>query len=352
VGAHDLVSQLKHLKRIEKQRQKLTNDYIKQQRTDPSLSPLKIVQTITQDTDSLPPYSETTITPTAPIYPEIPQAYNIIAISDDPFTADNLENTINELAIPNFDPSQLLEQNRNALESEVKRIRAVLISQAYDKNTDPIQLQNMQKLSDLLHQLFSLLPSLYTTNTIFNKTYQMQSNIRKPIPTPRHLESLLSTAPSSSVSPFSNYHDRTQPSNQPDMATPFFQHAMTPKSLLMDKLQLYKLNTKGSPETWEYHLNNLQDNIVSEYAPLTSEDAATKQSLLLKFSNISVIIQQIHSLYQHKPLSQLSQLPHDSSDIWSAAHLFDVTTSNTPAENRSILSQHIQRLSTILKKID
>ena len=352
MGAHDLVSQLKHLKRIEKQRQKLTNDYIKQQRTDPSLSPLKIVQTIIQDTDSLPPYSETTITPTAPIYPEIHQAHNISAISDDPFTADNLEHTIKELAIPSFDPSQPLDLNRNALETEVKRVRGVLISQAYDEHTDLIQLQNMQKQSELLTQLFSLLPSLYATNIIFNKTYQMQTNTRKPITPPRNLVSPLPTAPVSATNPFSNYHDRTQPSNQSDMATPFSQHAMTPKNLLMDKLQLYKLNTKGSPETWEYHLHNLQDNIASEYASLTPEDAAAKQSLLLKFSNISVVIQQIHSLYQLKSLSQLSQLPHDSSDIWSAAHLFDVTSSNTLAENQSILNQHIQRLSTILKKID
>jgi len=352
VGAHDLVSQLKHLKRIEKQRQKLTNDYIKQQRTDPSLSPLKIVQTITQDTDSLPPYSEPTTTPTAPIYPEIYQAHNISAISDDPFTADNLENTIKELAIPSFDPSQPLDVNRNALETEVKRIRAKLISQSFDKLTDSSQLAWTQKHSDLLHELFVRLPTLYTTNTIFNPTYQRQNNTRIPITPPRNLVSPLPTAPLSSTNPFSNYHDRTQPSNQSDMATPFLRHAMTPRSLLMDKLQLYNINTKDSPETWEYHLNNLQDNIVSEYATLTSEDAAKKQSLLLKFSNISAILQQIHSLYQHKSLSQLSHLPHDSSDIWSAAHLFDVTSSKTSIENRSIISQHIQRLSTILKKID
>jgi len=352
VGAHDLVSQLKHLKRIEKQRQKLTNDYIKQQRTDPSLSPLKIVQTITQNTDSLPPYSESIITPTAPLYPEIHQAHNILAISDDPFTADNLENTIKELAIPSFDPSQSLDLNRNALETEAKRIRGVLLSQAYDDHTELIQLQKTQRQSDLLTQLFSLLPSLYTINTIFNKAYQMQNNTRKPITPPRNLVSPLSTASSSSTNPFSNYHDTTQPSNQSDMATPFSRHAMTPKNLLMDKLQLYKLNTKDPPETWEYHLNKLQDDIVSEYATLTSEDAAAKQSLLLKFSNNSAIIQHIHSLYQHKSLSQLSQLPHDSSDIWSAAHLFDVTTSNTPTKNRSILSQHIQRLFTTLNKID
>ena len=352
VGAHDLVSQLKHLKRIEKQRQKLTNDYIKQQRTDPSLSPLKIVQTITQDTDSLPPYSETATTPTAPIYPEIHQVHNISAISDDPFTADNLENTIKELAIPSFDPSQPLDLNRNALETEVKRVRSVLITQAYDEHTDLIQLRNMQKQSELLTQLLSLLPSLYATNTIFNKFCRLQTNTRKPVTPPRNLVSPLPTTPPSPTSPFSNYHDRPQHSNQSDMTTPFSQHTRTPKNLLMDKLQLYKLNTKDSPETWEYQLNKLQDDIVSEYAMLTSDDAATKQSLLLKFSNISTIIKQIHSLYQHKSLSQLNQLPHDSSDIWSAAHLFDVTSSKTQAESRSILGRHIQRLSTILKKIE
>lgn len=55
VGTADLVSQLKHLKHIEKKRQKLANQYIMQQRDDPSLSPLKIVQTIIPDQDTLPP---------------------------------------------------------------------------------------------------------------------------------------------------------------------------------------------------------------------------------------------------------------------------------------------------------
>ena len=352
VGAHDLVSQLKHLKRIEKQRQKLTNDYIKQQRTDPSLSPLKIVQTITQDTDSLPPYSETSTTPTAPLYPELHQAHNILAISDDPFTPDNLENTIKELAIPNFNPSQPLDQNSNALETEVKRIRALLITQAYDENTDQTQLHNVQKHSELLHQLFSLLPSFYSTNTIFNTADQRQNNTRNPITPPRNLVSPLPTVPSSSTNPFSNYREKPQSSKQPDITTPFSRHTMTSHTLLMDKLQLYKLNLKDPPETWEYHLHKLQDNILSEYATLKPEDAAKKQSLLLKFSNNLTTIQQIHSLYQHKSFSQLSQLPHDSPDIWSAAHLFDVTPSNTLVKNQSILTERTQRLSTILTKID
>ena len=246
VGAHDLVSQLKHLKRIEKQRQKLTNDYIKQQRTDPSLSPLKIVQTIIQDTDSLPPYSETNTTPTAPIYPELHQAHNISAISDDPFTADNLENTIKELAIPSFDPSQPLDVNRNALETEVKRIRAKLIVQSFDNQTDFTQSAWTQTHSDLLHELFARLPSLYTDNTIFNTAYQRQNTTRKPITPPRNLVSPLSTTPPSSPCPFHNYHDPNQPLNQLHMATPFSQYAVTPSNLLMDKLQLYKLNTKDS----------------------------------------------------------------------------------------------------------
>ena len=41
VGTNDLVSHIKHFKHTEKKRQKLTNQYIKQQREDPTISPLR-----------------------------------------------------------------------------------------------------------------------------------------------------------------------------------------------------------------------------------------------------------------------------------------------------------------------
>ena len=96
----------------------------------------------------------------------------------------------------------------------------------------------------------------------------------------------------------------------------------------------------------------------------TSNTPAENRSILTRHTQrLSTILKKIEqhgdsSLYQHvntklQYLNKLQlHLSHDSSDIWSAAHLFDVTSSKTPAESRSILSRHIQRLSTILKKIE
>jgi len=79
VGTHDLLSEVRNLKNIEKKRQKLTNEYIEHQKCDISLSPLK-AQIVLEET-SLPSYSQVTTdeemterqnnSPIAPVYPEL-----------------------------------------------------------------------------------------------------------------------------------------------------------------------------------------------------------------------------------------------------------------------------------------
>jgi len=68
---------------MERKRQKMTHEYIRSQRLDPSLSPLRMVQTVIQDMDELPPYPAEDMQPTAPIYPEIHSIHNTISAKDD-----------------------------------------------------------------------------------------------------------------------------------------------------------------------------------------------------------------------------------------------------------------------------
>jgi len=56
VGAHDVLSEIRDIKNIEKKHQKLTNGYIEHQKCDTSLPPLS-AQLVLEET-SLPPYSQ------------------------------------------------------------------------------------------------------------------------------------------------------------------------------------------------------------------------------------------------------------------------------------------------------
>jgi len=91
---------------MEKKRQKMTNQYIRSQSSDPTLSPLKMVETVSQNMDTLPPYSEEPIQPTAPIYPELHHINHTSAISADPFHLSNIDLTLQELRIPGFGPDK------------------------------------------------------------------------------------------------------------------------------------------------------------------------------------------------------------------------------------------------------
>jgi len=58
VGTHDLLSEVRNLKNIEKKRQKLTNEYIEHQKCDISFPPLN-AQLVLEEA-SLPSYSQVT----------------------------------------------------------------------------------------------------------------------------------------------------------------------------------------------------------------------------------------------------------------------------------------------------
>ena len=147
VGTSDLVSQLKHLKNIEKKRQKLTQQYIKQQREDPSLSPLKIVQVISTDQDTLPPYSESTETPTAPLYPGLAQIQTILSLPTKPFDPSHLHDTLRQLNIPDFDLQETLARNEISLQNEIEQLNQQLEQQKQQESP------NLPKTDELLQKI-------------------------------------------------------------------------------------------------------------------------------------------------------------------------------------------------------
>jgi len=73
VGTHDLLSEIRHIKNMEKKCQKLTEEYIEHQKRDTELPPLSAQLVL--DEASLPSYSQASTgeeknSPTAPLYPQ------------------------------------------------------------------------------------------------------------------------------------------------------------------------------------------------------------------------------------------------------------------------------------------
>jgi len=146
VGTNDLVSHIKHFKHTEKKRQKLTNQYIKQQREDPTLSPLKIVQTVNQETDPLPPYTETPSAPPTNLYPEL-QANHTEIQAIDPSAPSTLYKTLRSLAILDFSLDEPLPRNQVALQNELTSQTQLL--DYYQKVTTPLP----EKIANLLEKI-------------------------------------------------------------------------------------------------------------------------------------------------------------------------------------------------------
>ena len=193
VGTNDLASHMKHFNYTDKKRQKLTNQYRKQQREYPTLSPLKIAQTITQNLKPLPPYTEKPIAPSANLYPAL-QANHTDTQLLNPFAPSALSRTLQNLAIPDFSLPKSLSRNKIALKNEITTQEKLL--NYYQKITTPHSTKISQLLDKilLLKQLQDILPSFYLdentlttdyinlTKTALSPASQSQNTSRAPTP--------------------------------------------------------------------------------------------------------------------------------------------------------------------------
>jgi len=184
---------MKHFNYTNKKRQKLTNQYRKQQREDPTLSSLKIVQTITQDLKPLSPSTETPIAPSANLYPAL-QANQTDTQLLNPFAPSALSRTLQNLAIPDFSLPNSLSRNELALKNEITTQEKLL--NYYQRRTTPHSTKISQLLDKilLLKQLQDTLPSFYLdentlkadyinlTKTPLSPTLHSQNTSRAPPP--------------------------------------------------------------------------------------------------------------------------------------------------------------------------
>jgi len=302
VGTNDLVSHIKHFKHTEKKRQKLTNQYIKQQREDPTLSPLKIVQTVNQELDPLPPYTETPSAPSANLYPEL-QANHTEIQTIDPFAPSTLCKTLQNLAIPDFSLDEPLSRNELALKNEVTTQTQLL--NYYNKLNTPLpdKIAKLLEKIQLLNQLQDRLPSFYLdentlktvyrnlTKTTLSSTSQSQNTSRAPTPD----FSLFTTGSTARETP---------DSQKPISKTPFLEYAHTPLNLIINTLNELHINTHEPHIQWEFQLNKLQDDLICDYLQQPTATSLTHTETLQKFTKLNELLHDIQKCFNEDTLEQ------------------------------------------------
>jgi len=352
VGTNDLVSHIKHFKHTEKKRQKLTNQYIKQQREDPTLSPLKIVQAVNQETDPLPPYTETPSAPPANLYPEL-QANHTDIQAIDPFAPSTLYKTLRSPAILDFSLDEPLQRNQIALQNELTSQAQLL--DYYQKAITPLpeKTANLLKKIQLLKQLQDRLPSFYEDDTTLRTAYrhlirtapssasQSQQTSRAPTPcTPEH----------SQFTKGSTTHN-TPESQKSKSETPFMEYVHTPLNLIINDLKEFDINTYEQHTNWEFQLNKLQDDLISDYLRQQTVTSLTRTDMLQKFTKLHKLLQDIQKYFHEDTLEQNISNTKVPQNSYRFLHLFVPPEQNSTEKQLACIQKHIKKVNTILQKL-
>jgi len=158
VGTHDLLSEIRNLKNIEKKCQKLTNEYTEHQKYDTSLPPLS-AQLALEET-SLPSYSQVSTgaemtesqknSPTAPQYPELngtlEKALHVSDISEsgesttvEPLYKSRIDRKYDRIARQwGFDDKKTKEENIDIIQQKVTILEERLDEQRFPREEEDI----------------------------------------------------------------------------------------------------------------------------------------------------------------------------------------------------------------------
>ena len=350
VGTNDLVSHIKHFKHTEKKRQKLTNQYIKQQREDPTLSPLKIVQTVNQEIDPLPPYTESPSAPSAKLYPEL-QAHHTEIQTIDPFTPLTLGQTLRSLAIPDFSLDEALLRNQAALQNEITTKTQL---DYYRTLTTPVpeKINNLLETIQLLKQLNYRLPFSYEYDTTLKKAYR---HLTKATPSSA-LQSQQSSRPSTPGTPNDSLFIKesithnTPESHKSKRETPFLQYAQTPLNAIINDLSELGINTHEQHTHWEFQINKLQDDLIHNYLRQQTITSQTRTEMLHKFTKLHKLLHDIQTFFHEDTLEQdlNTKTPQKS---YRYLHLFLSPEQNSTEMQLTCIQEYIKKVNAMLQKL-
>jgi len=350
VGTNDLVSHIKHFKHTEKKRQKLTNQYIKQQREDPTLSPLKIVQTVNQEIDPLPPYTETPSAPPANLYPEL-KVNHTEAQNIDPFAPCTLGNTLRSLAILDFSLDEPLPRNQVALQNELTAQKQLL--EYYQKVTTPIpeQIANLLQKIQLLKQLQDRLPSFYEDDNTLQTAYR---HLIRTAPSSASQSHQTSRAPTPGTPEHSQFTKGSTTHNTPESQkskneTPFLQYAHTPLNEIINDLKELEINTHEQHTYWEFQLNKLQDDLIYDYLQQQTVTSGTRTEMLHKFTKLHKLLQEIQKHFHEDTLEQNISNAKVPQDSYRYLHLFLSPEQSSTEQQLSCIQKQIKKVNNSSK---
>jgi len=354
VGTNDLVSHIKHFKHVEKKRQKLTNQYIKQQRENPTLSPLNIVQTVNQELDPLPPYTEAPSAPSANLYPEL-QANHTELQTIDPFAPSTLCKTLKTLDIADFSLKEPLARNEIALKNEITTQKQIL--DFYKKLTTPKPDKITQLLQQiqLLNQLQDRLSSFYSDENTLRPPYktlqkitlssasQSQTTSRAPTPcTPSEYTPFFTSKLTT--------HSTAESHKSPER-TPFQQYANTSLNLLINALNELQINTHDPHACWEFQINKLQDNLILNYIKQPKMTSLSRTETLHKFTHLNKLLHDIQRQFNENTLEQSTTTTFTPQHSRQYLHLFILPEQDTTEKQLMSLKRQVDTANIILQKL-
>jgi len=354
VGTTDLISHVKHFKHTEKKRQKLTNQYIKQQRTDPTLSPFKIVQTVNNESDPLPPYTETPSAPPATLYPEL-QVYHTEVQTIDPFAPSNLCKTLVTLAIPDFYLEEPLSRNATALKNEITAQTKLLSFHQQLATPLPEKIAQILEKIHLLTQLQDKLPSFYLNENTLQTPYknlttitlssasQSQHTSRTPTPSaPEHNNPLFTSEMTT--------HNTPQ-QEKPQKPIPFLKYYNTPLNLLINDLNELQISTHSPHIHWEFQLNKLQDDLILTYVRQPKVTSLSRTETFDKFTHLNKLLHNIQQQFHESTLEQSVTATNGTQNSYQFSHLFIPPEQETTEKQLSASTDQIATVNTILHQL-
>jgi len=351
VGTNDLVSHIKHFKHTEKKRQKLTNQYIKQQREDPTLSPLKIVQMVHQDTDSLPPYTETPSAPSVKLYPEL-QAHHTEMQTIDPFAPLTLGQTLRTLDISDFSLEDSLSRNQIVLQNEITTKEQLL--KYYRSLTTPVpdKIGQLIDTIQLIKQLKYRLPSLYEDDTTLKKEYR---HLMKTTPSSASQSPHTSRASTPRTPDQSRFTQESSTHNSPESQKsknepPFMTYAHTPLNEIINDLNELGIDTHKPHTQWEFHINRLQDELIFQYLQQHTIISTTRTETLYQFTKLHNLLHKIQIFFHEDTLEQNlnTKSPQES---YRYLHLFLSQEQSSIEKQLTDIQEHIKKVNFILQKL-
>jgi len=289
---------------MEKKRQKMTNEYIRSQRTDPTLSPLKMVQTVVQEMHELPPYSNDNPQPTAPLYHDLHSVHHTTSLADDPLHIRNIDHTLQELQIPGFSPDKPLQHNQQKLEIEIDQTQKNL--QFFQGMTvkQPELIKHHQKRLNLLRDLQNKLPQFYARTSEPTPSFPYSSGDRTSIfssindtlqtswSTTQHSEAI--SQPPFSADVLSNPPETKATTSDTKKTKP---NSPTTQDTLLIELTQLKINVDKPHKSSERHLKFLQNYITQCYIDIKPSDFNRCREYTEKFIKLTKLQDKVHKRF-------------------------------------------------------